>query len=64
MGKLITLEQAAERLAVSKRTVRGLISSGRLAAVRINSRIIRVDERDLASVLTPVTPHVKDWASV
>jgi excisionase family DNA binding protein len=60
MGRYITLDDAADRLSISKRSVRELISSGRLAAVRINSRIIRIDERDLASVLTPVTPHIKD----
>ena len=60
MGKLITLDQVAERLAVSKRSVRRLISTGVLPAVAINQRIIRVNEADLALVLTPVTPHSKD----
>jgi excisionase family DNA binding protein len=59
MAKLLTLDQVAERLNVSKRSVRGLVASNRLKAVRINGRIIRIDERDLASVLTPVTPRVR-----
>jgi excisionase family DNA binding protein len=59
VGKLITLDDAAERLAISKRGVRRLISSGKLKAYRINARIIRIDSADLASVLEPVVPTGK-----
>ena len=59
MGKLITLDDAAERLAISKRGVRRLISSGQLKAYRINARVIRVDSADLTSVLRPVVPNGK-----
>jgi len=48
VGKLITLDDAAERLAISKRGVRRLVSSGKLKAYRINARVIRVDSADLA----------------
>ena len=60
VGKLITLDDAAERLAISKRGVRRLVSSGKLKAYRINARVIRVDSADLASVLEPVVPTGKD----
>ena len=60
VGRLITLNDAAERLAISKRGVRRLISSGQLKAYRINARVIRVDSADLTSVLQPVVPTGKD----
>ena len=60
VGKLITLDDAAERLAISKRGVRRLVSSGKLKAYRINARVIRVDSADLASVLQAVVPTGKD----
>jgi excisionase family DNA binding protein len=59
VGKLITLDDAAERLAISKRGVRRLISSGQLKAYRINARVIRVEEDDLAKALRPVVPTGK-----
>lgn len=54
--KLLTLDQVADQLVVSKRTVRQLISTGRLPAVYVNQRIIRVAEADLAKMLRPVVP--------
>jgi len=60
VGKLITLDDAAERLAISKRVVHRLISSDKLKAYRINARVIRVDSADLASVREPVVPGGKD----
>ena len=42
------MDDAAERLAISKRGVRRLVSSGKLKAYRINARVIRVDSADLA----------------
>jgi excisionase family DNA binding protein len=44
---LITIAEAAERLAVSTKTVRRLIARGVLPARRIGSRLIRIDAADL-----------------
>lgn len=44
---LVSLDQAAEMLVVSRRSVERLISSGQLQAVRINSRSIRLQLRDV-----------------
>jgi excisionase family DNA binding protein len=63
VSKLLTLEQTAERLNISKRSVRRLISTGALPAVAINTRIIRVAERDLAAVLRPVLPGRIRWVT-
>jgi excisionase family DNA binding protein len=61
MTKKLTLDQAAEELGASLRTVRRLVSSGQLPAVRIgNSRTIRIDRDDLEKVLKPVVPNGKD----
>ena len=60
MGQKITLDAVAAELDVSKRTVRRMISSGRLPAYRVgNSSLVRVDRDDLHSVLTPVIPNGK-----
>lgn len=57
MGQKITLAETAERLGVSKDSVRRLISSGQLRAYRIGSQYsIRVDTDDIAAVLTPIVP--------
>jgi excisionase family DNA binding protein len=63
VSKLLTLEQTAERLNISKRSVRRRISTGALPAVAINTRIIRVAERDLAAVLRPVLPGRIRWVT-
>jgi excisionase family DNA binding protein len=60
MGNRLSLDQVATQLGVSKRTVRRLISSGELPAVRVGtSSIIRVDADDLAAIVHPVTPNGK-----
>jgi excisionase family DNA binding protein len=60
MGNRLSLDQVAAQLGVSKRTVRRLISSGELPAVRVGtSSIIRVDADDLAAIMHPVTPNKK-----
>jgi excisionase family DNA binding protein len=61
MGKKLTLAEAAETLNTSKRTVRRLISSGKLRAYYVaGTRIIRIDADDLAKLLRPVTPLAAD----
>jgi excisionase family DNA binding protein len=60
MGKKLTLDQAADELGTSLRTVRRLVSTGQLPAVKVgNSRLIRVDRDDLDKLLKPVTPNGK-----
>jgi excisionase family DNA binding protein len=59
--KKLTLNEAADELGVSKRTLRRLISSGQLPAVRIGigTAIVRIDPDDLANVIHPVVPNGK-----
>lgn len=45
-GKLLTVEQTAERLAVCGKTVRRLVASGALPALRVG-RAVRISEDDL-----------------
>jgi excisionase family DNA binding protein len=57
MGNKITVEQAAERLGVSKKTIWRLVNGGDLPAVQIGGRqCIRIDVDDLDTVCQPVTP--------
>jgi excisionase family DNA binding protein len=51
---LITLRVAAERLAVSERTVRRAISRGELPAVTVGRRSVRIHADDLEKVLRQV----------
>lgn len=46
--RLLLVEEVAERLAFSVRSVRALIAGGRLPIVRVGARAVRVDEADLA----------------
>lgn len=48
---LLTVAAVAERLNVSLRTVRGWIAAGRLDALRLGPRCVRIDERALARFL-------------
>jgi excisionase family DNA binding protein len=45
---LLTLDEVAEQLGCSRRTVERLVSEGRLRVVRIR-RLVRVTERELAA---------------
>lgn len=46
--RLVRVDEAASRLALSVRSVRALISAGRLPFVRVGERRIAVDAADLA----------------
>lgn len=48
---LISRQEAAERLAISLRTVDGLIRRGQLRAYRIGPKLVRIDEADLQAFL-------------
>ena len=43
----ITRQEAADRLAISVKTLDGLIRRGQLPASKIGPRIVRIDERDI-----------------
>lgn len=56
---LLTVAEAMEELRCSESTVRRLIGTGELAAVRIGSaRAIRVQRSSLDALLEPVEPVV------
>ena len=56
-SELLTVGEAVEELRCSESTVRRLIGSGELAAVRIGSaRAIRVPRSSLDALLEPVEP--------
>jgi excisionase family DNA binding protein len=50
---LIGLQQAADYCDVSYRTVRRWIADGRLNAVRVGPRLLKVDANELAAFLQP-----------
>jgi excisionase family DNA binding protein len=60
MGKKITLDDAADQLGVSKRTVRRLISNGDLRGWRLGrTRVVRVDADEVSKALQPIVPNGK-----
>ncbi len=52
--ELIGLQEAAERCDVSYRSIRRWIAAGRLNAVRVGPRLLKVDVAELEAVVTPV----------
>ncbi|WP_314431870.1 helix-turn-helix domain-containing protein [Microbacterium lacticum] len=55
MTRYVSIEQAAEALGVSARTVRRRISDGTLEARRVGPRLIRVPEHALTAAGRPLT---------
>ncbi|MFG1931310.1 helix-turn-helix domain-containing protein [Mycobacterium sp. NPDC048908] len=51
--ELIGLQQAADYCDVSYRTIRRWIADGRLNAVRVGPRLLKVHADDLAALLQP-----------
>lgn len=49
-----TIAEAADRLQVSGKTVRRYIAAGRLTAVRIGPRLVRVDLASLERLARPI----------
>ncbi|MCX6496064.1 MAG: helix-turn-helix domain-containing protein [Rhodoluna sp.] len=45
MTQLLTLEQVARQLSVSKRTVQRLVSQGRIETIHLSSGLVRVSEK-------------------
>ena len=52
--ELIGLQEAADRCGVSYRSIRRWISAGRINAVRVGPRLLKVDAADLESLMQPV----------
>lgn len=51
MNKLISVKQAAEILKVHPNTIRKLIVSEEITAVRIGQRVLRIDESSLLELI-------------
>lgn len=50
----LSIQGAAKRIKVNPNTIRNLIKSGDLKAVRIGSKIIRIHSTDLDALFKPV----------
>jgi excisionase family DNA binding protein len=61
-AKLLTPEQVARRLNVSKQTVWRWIRAGRLRATRLGGRTYRISETDLLMSRVGPQPNVRAWA--
>lgn len=61
----ITRQEAADRLAVSLRTLDGIIGRGALPAHRIGPRLVRIDEKELEAYVAGrlVAPQIKKPAA-
>lgn len=53
--RLISLDEAAERLDICTRTLRRYIAAGRLTAYRIGPRLIKIDPAELDQLPVRVT---------
>ena len=49
---LFTIDQSAEKLRVSKNTIRKLIATGKLKAYRLSERVVRIASSDLEALLS------------
>lgn len=52
--ELIGLPEAADRCGLSYRTIRRWVAAGRLPAVRVGPRLLKVSTADLDTLITPV----------
>ena len=50
----LTVEESADRLGVSKKSIRRWIADGTLPAFRINGHMIRIDPDDLDRLVQPI----------
>jgi excisionase family DNA binding protein len=57
---MLSLDEAAQELRMSKRALRRLISSGELPAYRVGRGLVRIKSADLDGVLKPVVPNGKN----
>ena len=52
--EMISLTDAAQRLGVNYRTIRRWIAAGRIDAVRVGPRLLKIDAAQLDRVMSPV----------
>lgn len=52
--EMISVTEAAERLGVNYRTIRRWIAAGRIDAVRVGPRLLKIDAAQLDRVMSPV----------
>jgi len=52
VGRLLRVETVAQLLSLSVRSVRALISLGKLPVVRLSARAVRVEESALVAFIT------------
>ncbi|MBB3752695.1 excisionase family DNA binding protein [Mycolicibacterium sp. BK634] len=54
MPPRVSIQQAADHLNVSTKTVRRYIADGRLKAVRLGPRLIRVERDSIDALMRPI----------
>lgn len=52
-GKLLTVTEAAERVAISKSKIRRLLREKKLKGVRVAGTSVRIPEREVDKLVTP-----------
>lgn len=57
-ARYVPISDAAAYLGCTDKTIRRLISAGKLAAFRLGKRAIRVDRADLDELMRPI-PHAR-----
>lgn len=60
--QLISISQLSEENGLHENTIRGYIRNGRLPAVTIGPRLIRVRRSDFDAFLSPYSPSTGRWA--
>ena len=53
-SRFVTVAEAAQDLHVTERYIRKLIATGDLEAVKVGSRLVRIQRADIESLLRPV----------
>ena len=54
----VTIQDAADRLSISVKTIRRMIARGELRAVRVGKRMVRVDVASLDAIGRPLAGTV------
>jgi excisionase family DNA binding protein len=55
MEQYLTIKQAARLVQCSERTIRRWIDDGKLPAVRVGKKFVRVSEADLQKIMQPIS---------
>lgn len=51
----LSIRESSERYRLHQNTIRNLIACGKLRAIRLGPRVIRINQADLDALFTPVT---------